>query len=143
MSRLCAMLLQNREMAQQGLASPKNDKAGVELRTATYPSLGEMMGYICQQQPRVVSSAPIGEQLLLFPAKTFVAMIEFLQRCFEAEQNRSLGNVNSESQSSSIAGKDAFRLLLEHGMAHDGTVELHTIASKGLLGLATIDREVH
>ncbi|CAM6125657.1 unnamed protein product [Calypogeia fissa] len=130
-----------REMAQQGLAPPKSDKAGVELTTTTYPSLKEMMDYICKQQPRVPSPAPLGEQLLLFSAKTYVAMIEFLQKCFEAEQNNSSDNASSESQSSRMAAKDAFRLLLEHGMAHDGTVELHTIASKGILALATIDHE--
>ncbi|KAL2611894.1 hypothetical protein R1flu_023586 [Riccia fluitans] len=73
-----------REMAQQGLVPPKNEKTGAA--DAAYPSLKQMLDYIYQQQDRIRSPAPIGEQILLFPSKTYVAMIEFLKKCFEAER---------------------------------------------------------
>ncbi|KAG6544513.1 hypothetical protein Mapa_014151 [Marchantia paleacea] len=128
-----------REMAQQGLVPPKNEKSG--LPEAAYPSLKHMLDYIYQQQDRIRSPAPMGERLLLFSAKTFVAMIEFLKKCFEAECNEPQTGAKNEEASSDISAKEAFRLLLEHGMAHDGTVELHVMASNGLLELAAIDPE--
>ncbi|KAL3683346.1 hypothetical protein R1sor_001368 [Riccia sorocarpa] len=125
-----------REMAHQGLIPPKNEKTGVA--EVVYPSLKQMLDYIYQQQDRIRSPAPLGERLLLFPSKTYVAMIEFLKKCFEAEGKHMLTGASSEE---ALSVKEAFRLLLEHGMAHDGTVELHVMASNGLLELAASDPE--
>lgn len=133
-----------REMAQQGLNASKPEKEGVEGPTpsADYPGLRPMMEYICQQQPQVLSKSPLGERTMLFPPKAYAAMIAFVQHCYENEQGTDRSKLKGkEDVVSDTLGKtppeEAFQLLLEHGMAIDGTADLQGLASTGLLKLAS------
>ena len=82
-----------------------------------------------------MSNAPEGEQALLFPAPCFMAMLRFLHHCSDAEHTL---------DASKAAGAEAppgtlhcWRMLLEHGLARDGTWALHATAAQGLLDLAS------
>lgn len=133
-----------REMAQQGLNAAKPEKEGVEGSTSTvdYPGLRPMMEYICQQQPQVLAKSPLGERSMLFPPKAYAAMITFVQHCYENEQGTDRSKLKGkEDVTSDTLGKtppeEALQLLLEHGMAIDGTADLQGLASTGLLKLAS------
>ena len=114
-------------MALEGLCLLKSESPIVGLK---YPKLRIMLDYILQQQPKLVESAEIGEQNLIFPSNTYVAMIKFLLKCFESEleQNKSL-----DGSSEFLSSVKTFCLLLEHSMSFEGSVELHVNASKALL----------
>ncbi|KAK7856729.1 proteasome adapter and scaffold protein ecm29 [Quercus suber] len=123
-----------REMALEGLFPVKDEgriiTQSLDLR---YPKLGVMLDYILKQQPKLLESNETREHKLLFPPKTYVAMIKFLLKCFESELelNNSLEG-SSEFQSS----VEAMCLLLEHAMSFEGSVELHANASKALIDIA-------
>ena len=132
-----------REMAQQGLSASKSEKETVgSAPTADYPGLRPMMEHICKQQPQVLSKSPMGERIMLFPPKAYAAMITFVQHCYEKEQGADKSKLKGkEDVVSDTLGKtppeEAFQLLLEHGMAIDGTADLQALASTGLLKLAS------
>ncbi|XP_050283087.1 uncharacterized protein LOC126723567 [Quercus robur] len=123
-----------REMALEGLFPDKDEgrimTQSLDLR---YPKLGVMLDYILKQQPKLLESNETREHKLLFPSKTYVAMIKFLLKCFESELelNNSLEG-SSEFQSS----VEAMCLLLEHAISFEGSVELHANASKALIDIA-------
>jgi hypothetical protein len=80
------MVAHDREMAQQGLTVSTNENQVSDPKQA-YPSLESMMGYICERQPGVLAQALLGERVMLFPPKAYMAMIKFLQQCYKSEQN--------------------------------------------------------
>ncbi|KAH1090696.1 hypothetical protein J1N35_017953 [Gossypium stocksii] len=99
-----------------------------------YPKLGEMLDYILKQQPKLLDSYEMREQKLLFPSKMYVAMVKFLLKCFESElvQNSSLGR-----SSEFLSSVERMCLLLEHAMAFEGSVELHSTTSKALVTIGS------
>nr|KJB35643.1 hypothetical protein B456_006G122400 [Gossypium raimondii] len=99
-----------------------------------YPKLGEMLDYILKQQTKLLDSYEMREQKLLFPSKMYVAMIKFLLKCFESElvQNSSLGR-----SSEFLSSVERMCLLLEHAMAFEGSVELHSTTSKALVTIGS------
>lgn len=134
-----------REMAQQGLTVQKSERENAEGENplVKYPSLKSMMEYICQQQPQVLSRSPMGERTMLFPAKAYAAMITFVQQCYEYEQTTNENEKGKEELETGVLGdnqpEEALQLLLEHGMAIDGTADLQGTASTGLLDLAAVN----
>lgn len=106
----------------QGQAFSKN----YELK---YPKLREMIDYICKRQPKLLDSTEIREERLLFPSKMFVAMINFLLKCFEEDVEECALSGVFEFHSS----VETICLLLEHAMAFEGSAELHATASKGII----------
>lgn len=99
------------------------------------------MEYICQQQPGVLLPAVSNEKLLFAP-KAYAAMITFIQTCYEQEISRDDSPMVQKGKEPYFSSFHAFRMLLEHAMAFDGSVELHSVASNGLLALATHNPEV-
>ncbi|GAB4835308.1 hypothetical protein Ancab_000217 [Ancistrocladus abbreviatus] len=115
-----------REMAVEGLFPAEgrsNKKFDVK-----YPKVGDMLDYIIKQQPRVLESSGMRDQQLLFPSKTYVVMIKFLLKCFEVELEEN--NLRTSELQSSM---EMMCLLIEHSMAVEGSVELHSNASKALV----------
>ncbi|OMP08278.1 Armadillo-like helical [Corchorus olitorius] len=104
-----------------------------------YPNLGDMLEYILKQHPTLLDSYEMREQKLLFPSKTYVAMIKFLLKCFESElaQNNSLGR-----SSEFLSSVERLCLLLEHAMAFEGSAELHSTASKALVTIGSYLPEI-
>lgn len=98
-----------------------------------------MLDYILKQQPKLLDSYEMREQKLLFPSKMYVAMIKFLLKCFESElvQNNSLGR-----SSEFLSSVERMCLLLEHAMAFEGSVELHSTTSKALVTIGSYLPEV-
>ncbi|CAM6051034.1 unnamed protein product [Sphagnum compactum] len=140
-----------REMAQQGLTVSTNENQVSDPKQA-YPSLESMMGYVCERQPGVLAPALLGERVMLFPPKAYMAMIKFLQQCYKSEQNTATVRDNDTLSTSEeikefepslrgVAPIDAFQSLLEHAMAFDGSSELQALASTGLLVLAAANPE--
>ena len=104
-----------------------------------YPKLGVMLDFILKQQPMLSDSNESREQKLLFPSKTYVAMIKFLLKCFESELEM---NNSLEGSSAFRSSVEAICSLLEHAMSFEGSVELHANASKALIAIASRIREV-
>ncbi|KAJ6794863.1 proteasome-associated protein ECM29-like protein isoform X3 [Iris pallida] len=122
-----------REMALEGLRLMKDqEQTSVTISDLKYPELKEMLDYICFQQPKVLNSSKLREEGLLFSSKTYVAMIRFLMKCFEAD----LGLYISEAGINECASPMVtLCLLLEHAMAFEGSAELHATASKALVDI--------
>ena len=134
-----------REMVHEGLFPQKQVDRAVNQSSQfvpdNYPPLKEMLDYICKNQPQVLEVSEIGERKLLFPPKMYVAMIRFLQKCYEAECGQALlaGKGDLPAHADSVI---SLCLLLEHAMAYEGSVELQATASKGLLNVASRNPQV-
>jgi proteasome component ECM29 len=127
-------------MALEGLFLVKDEgrtmSQNLDLR---YPKLGVMLDFILKQQPMLSDSNERREQKLLFPSKTYVAMIKFLLKCFESELEM---NNSLEGSSDFWSSVEAMCSLLEHAMSFEGSVELHANASKALIAIASRIPEV-
>ncbi|KAJ4979048.1 hypothetical protein NE237_009828 [Protea cynaroides] len=124
-----------REMALEGLFPTKGEEQTLSQNCdLKYPDLGEMLDYICKQQPKLLDSTGMREEALIFPSKIYVAMIKFLLKSFKAGFERD-GTVGGTSEFNSSV--DTMCLLLEHAMAYEGSVELHATASKGLISVGS------
>lgn len=120
-----------REMALEGLFPGKGQRgAAADCNNLQYPKLGDLLDYIVSRMPPLLDSNEMREAKLLFPSKTYMAMITFLLKCFEAdvEQYRRGDRIVEYWPS---VGKMCS--LLEHAMAYEGSVELHANASKALI----------
>lgn len=119
-----------RETALDGLHLLKDqEKTSGSSSDLKYPPLGKMLDYICSQQPKVLYSSELMEKELIFSSKTYIAMIKFLMKCFEADS----GLYNSEGGINEADSLVKLCLLLEHAMAFEGSAELHGTASKALV----------
>ncbi|XP_068658632.1 uncharacterized protein [Aristolochia californica] len=99
-----------------------------------YPELSQMLDYICMQQPKLLESSELRNDALLFPSKMYVVMISFLLKSFEADFEHDASEGGTSQLHSSVI---TLCQLLEHGMAFEGSVELHATASKGLMTVAS------
>ncbi|CAN1830461.1 Proteasome adapter and scaffold protein ECM29 [Linum perenne] len=124
-----------RELALESLFPVKDEKRitsqDLDIK---YPRLQGMLDYICKQQPKLLDSSEVGEHSLLFPSEMYVVMIRFLLKCFESElkQNSTLGG-----SSEFLSTVEKMCTLLEHGMAYEGSVELHATASKTIVTVSS------
>jgi proteasome component ECM29 len=103
----------------------------------SYPDVAEMLNYICHQRPQLLHSVEQGNKKLLFPTKTFLAMIKFLMKCFEASDSSDL--VQEDPSHSPVA---RMCVILEHGMSYEGSSELHAMALKSLVDLSSREQKV-
>ena len=103
-----------------------------EAVSTDYPCLREMLDYICKQQPRLLESEETRDSLI-FPSKTYMAMIDFLMKCFLVEFTQEDSRTTDKVQASVVT----FCSLLEHAMASKGSVELHAKASRSILAIAS------
>lgn len=110
-------------LKDQGLTSGSNS----DLK---YPELRKMLDYICCQQPKVLYPSELMEKELIFSSKTYIAMIRFLMKCFEAEFRLYSSEAGRNESDSPLVN---MCLLLEHAMAFEGSVELHATASTALV----------
>ncbi|THF95571.1 hypothetical protein TEA_019008 [Camellia sinensis var. sinensis] len=127
-------------MAPEGLFPGEGQRGAVgDYNNLKYPKLEDMLDYILKQQPALLEATEMREAKLLFPSKTYVAMIKFLLKCFEAdaEQYRTVERILEYWPS-----VENMCLLLEHAMAYEGSVELHSNASKALITIGTYFQEV-
>ncbi|KAL2238545.1 UNVERIFIED_CONTAM: hypothetical protein Sindi_1046200, partial [Sesamum indicum] len=121
-------------MALEGLFPGEEQRKTMSQSISTeYPKLAEMLAYILEQQPAILVSGGIGDSKLLFLSKTYVAMIKFLLKCFEAEVTQTNWTEDSEY----LLSVEKLCLLLEHAMTYEGSVELHASASRALITLAS------
>ncbi|KAH9605188.1 hypothetical protein KSS87_006613 [Heliosperma pusillum] len=119
------------EMAIQGLALDEGKSISQKI-DLIYPRVRDMLDYIIKQQPKVLECTEMREQQLLFPSKSYDAMIKFLLKCFEFEMSQK--DSNSAGLEPTV---EVLCLLIEHAMAVEGSAELHANASKSLVVLAT------
>ncbi|XP_060216154.1 uncharacterized protein LOC132643671 isoform X1 [Lycium barbarum] len=123
-----------REIALEGLFPDEDQRKAVSKSlNLKYPKLSDMLDYIIQQQPSVLDSASVGGSKLLFPSKSYVAMIKFLLRCFEADMKQD----NLVEGAHFSAAVEKLCLLLEHAMAYEGSADLHAKASKALISVGS------
>lgn len=127
-------------MALEGLFPGKGQRgAADDCNNLQYPKLGDMLDYIVSRMPSLLDSNEMREAKLLFPSKTYVAMITFLLKCFEADvELYRRGDRLVESWPS----VEKMCSLLQHAMAYEGSVELHSNASKALITVGSHFPEV-
>lgn len=123
-----------REMALEGLHLMKDQVQTIRTNAdIKYPELRKLLDYICMQQPKLLDATETREEKLLFPSKTYVAMIKFLMKCFEADYqvgNHEIGVDGSHSVT-------ILCQLVEHALAFEGSVELHATATKALVEIGS------
>lgn len=121
-----------REMAIQSLF-PDEGRSISHKIDLKYPRVQDMLDCIAKHQPKVLEFAEVEmREQLLFPSKTYDAMIKFLLKCFESDM------LQDDSKSAEFQPTvDALCLLIEHAMAVEGSAELHANASKALIEIAT------
>lgn len=127
-------------MALEGLQLMEDQEQTSEVNAdLKYPDLTNMLHYICNQQPKLLNSSEIGERMLLFPSKAYVAMIKFLMKCFKADFESSKISIET-----GVSHSEIFTLfsILEHAMAFEGSVELHATATKALVEIGAYLPEV-
>lgn len=119
-------------MAIQGLFPDEGRSIGQKI-DLKYPRVRAMLDCIIKHQPKVVEGAQMEmREQLLFPSKTYDAMIKFLLKCFESDMLQD-GSKTAEFQST----VELLCLLVEHAMDVEGSTELHANASKALIEIAT------
>lgn len=127
-------------MALEGLILGKDQQRTItENPSLKYPNVGDMLDYIVKQQPALLESTEMRGSALLFPSKTYVVMIQFLLKCFNARLDES--NASDKMPSDTIPLVNMF-LLLEHAMAYEGSAELHASASKAMIDVGARFPEV-
>ncbi|TVU50759.1 hypothetical protein EJB05_02148, partial [Eragrostis curvula] len=102
-----------------------------------YPDVAEMLNYICLQRPQLLHSDEQGNTKLLFPSNTFLAMIKFLMKCFEASDSSDL--VQEDLSHSPVA---RMCVILEHALSYEGSSELHAMALKSLVDLSSREQKL-
>ncbi|XP_022153027.1 proteasome-associated protein ECM29 homolog isoform X2 [Momordica charantia] len=129
-----------REMALEGLFGVKGEgRTIIQNHDVKYPKFEVMLDYILKQQPMLLCSTELREQQLLFPSQTYITMIKFLLECFEAELQQGDPSEASSTYRSSVETTCHF---LEHAMAYEGSVELHSTAFKALITIGSYLPEV-
>lgn len=131
------MFLPFREMATQGLF-PDEGRSISQKIDLKYPRVRDMLECIIKHQPKVLEFAEIEtREHLLFPSKTYDAMIKFLLKCFESDMLQ-----DDPKKAEFLPTVEALCSLIEHAMAVEGSAELHANASKALIDIAAHFPEV-
>uniref|UniRef100_A0A453KAW5 Uncharacterized protein n=1 Tax=Aegilops tauschii subsp. strangulata TaxID=200361 RepID=A0A453KAW5_AEGTS len=121
-----------REMALTGLNLLNDERQSPAMTVDfNYPDIVEMLNYIYSQQPKLLQSNDQSDGKLLFSSKTFLAMIKFLMKCFEASD---IPDLSQEDPSHSPVAKMC--VVLEHAMSYEGSSELHALALKSLVDIS-------
>ncbi|KAL2941950.1 Proteasome adapter and scaffold protein ECM29 [Bienertia sinuspersici] len=121
-----------RELATQGLF-PDEGRSISQKIDLKYPRVRDMLDYIIKHQPKMLECAEMEmREQLLFPSKTYDAMIKFLLKCFESDMLQ-----NDTKTAEFEPTVEIFCLLIEHAMAAEGSAELHANASKALIEIAS------
>ncbi|KAM0826507.1 hypothetical protein ACQ4PT_068829 [Festuca glaucescens] len=122
-----------REMALTGLNLLNDESQSSTIAIDfNYPDVVEILDYIYSQEPQLLHSNDHRQGKLLFPPKTFLAMIKFLMKCFEASGSPDL---SQEDPSHSPVAKMC--VVLEHAMSYEGSSELHALALKSLVDISS------
>ncbi|GBG83689.1 hypothetical protein CBR_g37490 [Chara braunii] len=141
-----------RDVAQRGLEPPKEQSQGVSSpTTGVYPSFPSMVEYVVKQLPRASRPAQFSEALLL-PPKTYIALVQFLHRCRDANINsrggkqsadgmKITGSYDADSMDDGPSSSESYRLILEHALVKEGTSELTCVAAESLLDCASTQAE--
>jgi proteasome component ECM29 len=122
-----------REMALTGLNLLNDERQSSAIAIDfNYPDVVEILDYIYSQEPQLLHSNDHRQGKLLFPPKTFLAMIKFLMKCFKASDSPDL---SQEDPSNSPVAKMC--VVLEHAMSYEGSSELHALAVKSLVDISS------
>ncbi|CAM0950343.1 unnamed protein product [Alopecurus aequalis] len=122
-----------REMALTGLNLLNDERqSSAAAIDFNYPDIAEILDYIYSQEPQLLHSNDHRQGKLLFASKTFLAMIKFLMKCFEASDSPDL---SQEDPSHSPVAKMC--VVLEHAMSYEGSSELHALALKSLVDISS------
>lgn len=122
-----------REMALEGLFPGEDQRKNVSKDlNLKYPKLAAMVDFIVEQKPALLNSTPSQEMAILFPSETYLPMIKFLLRCFEADVKHYAALEDSDFAQT----VEKMLLLLENAMTYEGSVQLHGEVSKALMMVA-------
>lgn len=120
-------------MASEGLFPGEVNGKSVSVDiNLEYPNLSAMLHFIEGNNPLVRDTAQSGDTTLLLESSTYVVMIKFLMKCFEADaQQRHL-----VEDSDFLDSVDKLLWLLEHAMDYQGSVKLHSDTTKAFITVA-------
>ncbi|XP_052136684.1 uncharacterized protein LOC127755086 [Oryza glaberrima] len=122
-----------REMALTGLNLLNDEKESSAIATdSNYPDIVDMVNYVYSQQPQLLHCDEQRNGKLLFPTKTFLAMIKFLMKCFQKSDG---SDFLQEDLSNCPVSK--LCVILEHAMSYEGSSELHALALKSLVDISS------
>ncbi|KAF3327246.1 proteasome-associated protein ECM29 isoform X1 [Carex littledalei] len=122
-----------REMALEGLNLLKDERQLSMTNTgANYPDLKLMLDFIATQQPELLDSTAQREGRLHFPSKSYLAMVKFLMKCFEASQRKELLEKESE-----VLLIEKMGILIEKATGVEGSNELHATALRALVDISS------
>lgn len=126
-------LFLSREMAVEGLFPGEANGKSVNLDiNFEYPKLSEMLDFIEGNNPLVRDTTQSGDTTLLLESSTYVVMIKFLMKCLEADVQQS----HMVEDSAFLDSVDKLLWLLEHAMAYQGSVKLHSDTTKAFITVA-------
>ncbi len=122
-----------REMALTGLNLLNDERESFAIATdSNYPDIADMVNYVYSQQPQLLHCDEQRNGKLLFPTKTFLAMIKFLMKCFQKSDG---SDFLQEDLSNCPVSK--LCIILEHAMSYEGSSELHALALKSLVDISS------
>jgi proteasome component ECM29 len=122
-----------REMALTGLNLLNDERESSAIATdSNYPDIADMVNYVYSQQPQLLHCDEQRNGKLLFPTKTFLAMIKFLMKCFQKSDG---SDFLQEDLSNCPVSK--LCIILEHAMSYEGSSELHALALKSLVDISS------
>uniref|UniRef100_A0A0E0F2B9 EF-hand domain-containing protein n=1 Tax=Oryza meridionalis TaxID=40149 RepID=A0A0E0F2B9_9ORYZ len=122
-----------REMALTGLNLLNDERESFAIATdSNYPDIADMVNYVYSQQPQLLHCDEQRNGKLLFPTKTFLAMIKLLMKCFQKSDG---SDFLQEDLSNCPVSK--LCIILEHAMSYEGSSELHALALKSLVDISS------
>ncbi|KAJ3681025.1 hypothetical protein LUZ60_015514 [Juncus effusus] len=126
-----------REMALEGLNLLSNEQTAslTKNNEPKYPNLKDILDFISTQNPELFQSREQNSGKLLFPSKTYLAMVKFLMKCFEANVTKE--NNENEMDIDIVSSVEKICVILEKAMVIDGSVELNSTALRALVDIGS------
>ncbi|KAG0459441.1 hypothetical protein HPP92_022569 [Vanilla planifolia] len=120
-----------RLIALEGLHLTKDQEQLLDDNVIKYPKLNEMLDYICLCQSKLLDCNEHRDKDLLFPSRTYFAMVRFLMKCFKVDLSTCDPGTEFSSAVVTLCN------VLEHAMAFEGSIELHAASMKALVEIGS------
>ncbi len=108
--------------------------------SAQYPSLPDMLQYLCSRHPILKSPVEEGRRLSL-PATSFISAIKFLEKCrlYGSGRGSEPGGAKESALDESEAAS-SYLVFLENALVREAPGELHAVALQAMLSVSATHR---
>jgi proteasome component ECM29 len=124
---------QKRSMGGALTSIDSETTTGLNISTADYPSLPDMLRYLCSRHPILKSPVEEGRRLAL-PAAAFIAAVKFLENC------RLHSVLNEEDNVDNADNVAAYLVFLENALVREAPGDLHAVALQAMLTVSATHR---